>query len=269
MLFVVVVGVVGVVVVDCCCCFGSSRPFSPFPSVERSTHPTLRFCTRFRTAWSSPSRSCTPGCGPSTHPSGRRSTSSTLCKKRSTSSASCKVTYPWYDSHMCMFSLNALSLSHSARVFVYVCCIVSSMHLCMCVRARSQVDLSQYNLPANPQTIPNPDIFDSNTLHFTWIDPAPGGSAYPYSLFYVYYEQYQYIRGVALQVGACVGVFVSVPMSVCLCRCLCRCVGVGACVGVSVCAMLVSSSLSDTSAHAIFLWLHGPRAAYLPSALCS
>ena len=30
-------------------------------------------------------------------------------------------------------------------------------------------------------------------------DPAPGGAAYPYSLFYVYYEQYSYIQGVAIQ----------------------------------------------------------------------
>jgi Niemann-Pick C1 protein len=28
---------------------------------------------------------------------------------------------------------------------------------------------------------------------------APGGKAFPYSLFYVYYEQYGYIRGVAVQ----------------------------------------------------------------------
>jgi len=30
-------------------------------------------------------------------------------------------------------------------------------------------------------------------------EEAPGGAVFPYSLFYVYYEQYSYIQGVAIQ----------------------------------------------------------------------
>ncbi len=60
--------------------------------------------------------------------------------------------------------------------------------------------MSSFNLPLIPETLPNPHPLSSDTIHYSWVPPAPGGGAYPYSLFYVYYEQYQYIRGVALQV---------------------------------------------------------------------
>lgn len=38
-----------------------------------------------------------------------------------------------------------------------------------------------------------------DNIHTTWVQSAPGGAAFPYSLFYVYYEQYGYIRGIAVQ----------------------------------------------------------------------
>ncbi|KAA0163368.1 hypothetical protein FNF27_07942 [Cafeteria roenbergensis] len=43
----------------------------------------------------------------------------------------------------------------------------------------------------------------NDNQHVGWLDPAPGpvggtDAAFPYSLFYVYYEQYDYIRGVAV-----------------------------------------------------------------------
>ena len=38
----------------------------------------------------------------------------------------------------------------------------------------------------------------TDDTHSTWLPAAPGGAAFPYSLIYVYYEQYSYIRGVAL-----------------------------------------------------------------------
>ncbi|RYG48473.1 hypothetical protein EON67_07585 [archaeon] len=34
--------------------------------------------------------------------------------------------------------------------------------------------------------------------HTTWLSSAPGGAAFPYSLTFVYYEQYNFIRGVAV-----------------------------------------------------------------------
>jgi len=37
-----------------------------------------------------------------------------------------------------------------------------------------------------------------DNTHTSWLPSAPGGAAYPYSLVYIYYEQYDYIRGVAL-----------------------------------------------------------------------
>ena len=80
------------------------------------------------------------------------------------------------------------------------------LFVCTC-----QIDLSQYNIPENPETLPfNP--YSSDTVHYSWVAPAPGGNAYAYSLFYVYYEQYQYIRGVALQVRS-VEPWVPLPLS--------------------------------------------------------
>lgn len=38
----------------------------------------------------------------------------------------------------------------------------------------------------------------TDNAHRSWLPPAPGGAAFPYSLVYVYYEQYDYIRGVAI-----------------------------------------------------------------------
>lgn len=43
--------------------------------------------------------------------------------------------------------------------------------------------------------------FTSDNEATAWLAPAPGGAAWPYSLTFVYYEQYLYIRGVALWNG--------------------------------------------------------------------
>eukprot|EP01138_Halocafeteria_seosinensis_P004784 gb/GECG01004892.1/.p1 GENE.gb/GECG01004892.1/~~gb/GECG01004892.1/.p1 ORF type:complete len:1113 (+),score=109.87 gb/GECG01004892.1/:1-3339(+) len=40
---------------------------------------------------------------------------------------------------------------------------------------------------------------DNREHHTQFVKQAPGGTVFPYSLFYVYYEQYNYIRGIALQ----------------------------------------------------------------------
>lgn len=40
---------------------------------------------------------------------------------------------------------------------------------------------------------------DNSLQHTQFVKQAPGGPLFPYSLFYVYYEQYDFIRGVALQ----------------------------------------------------------------------
>jgi len=45
--------------------------------------------------------------------------------------------------------------------------------------------------------IPDPAYGDDNA-HTSWMAPAPGGAAFPYSLVYVYYEQYSFIRAVAI-----------------------------------------------------------------------
>jgi Niemann-Pick C1 protein len=42
--------------------------------------------------------------------------------------------------------------------------------------------------------------FSSDNEHSAWLAPAPGGAAFAYSLTFVYYEQYQFIRGVAMYV---------------------------------------------------------------------
>ena len=63
-----------------------------------------------------------------------------------------------------------------------------------------QVDVAKLDLPRRhvplPPRLPSDE---SDHMHFNWVAPAPGGAAFAYSLFYVYYEQYDYIRGVALQ----------------------------------------------------------------------
>lgn len=46
---------------------------------------------------------------------------------------------------------------------------------------------------------PAPPNSTRDNIHMKWVANAPGGAAFPYSLFYVYYEQYGYIRGVAVQ----------------------------------------------------------------------
>ena len=46
---------------------------------------------------------------------------------------------------------------------------------------------------------PSPPTSQRDNIHTVWVEDAPGGAAFPYSLFYVYYEQYGYIRGIALQ----------------------------------------------------------------------
>ena len=54
--------------------------------------------------------------------------------------------------------------------------------------------------PPDSSTAPTPGTpgpYTDNT-HTAWLPAAPGGAAFPYSLVYVYYEQYGYIRGVAL-----------------------------------------------------------------------
>lgn len=62
-----------------------------------------------------------------------------------------------------------------------------------------QVNVTLFNISANA-TLPYPQPSDANdNMHYTWVPPAPGGKAYAYSLYYVYYDQYNYIRGVALQ----------------------------------------------------------------------
>jgi Niemann-Pick C1 protein len=38
----------------------------------------------------------------------------------------------------------------------------------------------------------------TDNQHVSWLAPAPGGAAFPYSLIYVYYAQYRVIRGVAV-----------------------------------------------------------------------
>jgi Niemann-Pick C1 protein len=64
-------------------------------------------------------------------------------------------------------------------------------------------DFSLLGLPTPPSdggTPPAPGApgpYTDNT-HQAWLPTAPGGAAFPYSLVYVYYEQYGYIRGVAL-----------------------------------------------------------------------
>ena len=61
------------------------------------------------------------------------------------------------------------------------------------------VDVGAFHInTAAPVPFPVPSDPNDN-MHYRWIDPAPGGNAYAYSLYYVYYDQYNYIRGVALQ----------------------------------------------------------------------
>jgi hypothetical protein len=50
--------------------------------------------------------------------------------------------------------------------------------------------------PPWPPSPGAPGNFTDNQ-HTAWLPSAPGGAAFPYSLIYVYYEQYSYIRGVA------------------------------------------------------------------------
>jgi hypothetical protein len=71
------------------------------------------------------------------------------------------------------------------------------------------VDLSVFGI--DPATGVGPDVpgsaagvfplaynYTSDNEHAAWMAPAPGGAAFPYSLTFVYYSQYQFIRGVAV-----------------------------------------------------------------------
>lgn len=49
--------------------------------------------------------------------------------------------------------------------------------------------------PEDPSSAENAD---TDNEHKSWLPDAPGGAAWPYSLIYVYYEQYDVIRGVAV-----------------------------------------------------------------------
>jgi Patched family len=65
-----------------------------------------------------------------------------------------------------------------------------------------QVDLPIADLSEFGAAIANAAInaynFSSDNEHTTWMQPAPGGAAFAYSLTFVYYEAYQVLRGVAV-----------------------------------------------------------------------
>lgn len=72
------------------------------------------------------------------------------------------------------------------------------------------VDLSMLGIsgygplqPGQPlNTSVNGSAYTSDNEHTAWLPPAPGGAAFPYSLVYVYYDQYSIIRGVTVTMTA-------------------------------------------------------------------
>lgn len=68
-----------------------------------------------------------------------------------------------------------------------------------------QVDLSVLGISSYGPLVPGSDDFNTNysggvgdNQHSSWLPPASSDGAFPYSLFYVYYEQYGYIRGTVI-----------------------------------------------------------------------
>ena len=68
-----------------------------------------------------------------------------------------------------------------------------------------QVDLTTLGISSYGPLEPGSDDLNTNysggvgdNQHLTWLPPASSDGAFPYSLFYVYYEQYGYIRGTVI-----------------------------------------------------------------------
>lgn len=71
--------------------------------------------------------------------------------------------------------------------------------------ALPQVDLNVLGINSYGPLVPGSDDFNTNysggvgdNQHSSWLPPASSDGAFPYSLFYVYYEQYGYIRGTVI-----------------------------------------------------------------------
>jgi len=60
------------------------------------------------------------------------------------------------------------------------------------------LDFALLGVPMGPEDPGAGSNDDTDNVHTAWLPDAPGGSAWPYSLVYVYYDQYDYIRGIAV-----------------------------------------------------------------------
>lgn len=67
------------------------------------------------------------------------------------------------------------------------------------------LDLEKIGVKGYGPLVPGVIIPDMDDIrgHTQWLPPAPGGLAFPYSLIYVFYEQYDFIRGVAMSNVLC------------------------------------------------------------------